>query len=110
MEKPVKGDIMILHFPFSDLSSTKKRPALVVANLKGDDVILAQITSNKKSDMYSINLNKKDFQKGQLDLDSYIRPNRLFTADKSLFLYKIGTIKQTKIKQSEKELIKIFTN
>jgi mRNA interferase MazF len=109
MEKPIKGDVIVLPFPFSDLSNAKKRPALVVANLKGDDLILAQITSNKKSDDYSINLKKEDFQKGQLGLTSNIRPNRLFTADKSLFLYKAGMIKKTKITKVEKELIKILT-
>jgi mRNA interferase MazF len=109
MEKPIKGDVIILPFPFSDLSNTKKRPALVVANLKGDDLILAQITSNKKSDHYSIKINKEDFQKGRLEINSNIRPNRLFTADKSLFLYKAGTINTKKIKEVEKELINIFT-
>ena len=33
MEKPVKGSIVVIPFPFSDLSNTKRRPALVVAQL-----------------------------------------------------------------------------
>lgn len=41
----VKGDIVIVPFPFSDLSQSKRRPALVVAKLTGDDLILCQITS-----------------------------------------------------------------
>ena len=45
--------IVIMPFPFSDLSSTKKRPALIVANLHGDDVILCQITSKKVNDNLS---------------------------------------------------------
>ncbi|MBN2488357.1 MAG: type II toxin-antitoxin system PemK/MazF family toxin [Methanosarcinaceae archaeon] len=54
MERPVKGDIVVIPFPFSDLSASKRRPALVVANLTGDDVILCQITSIAKNDQYSI--------------------------------------------------------
>jgi mRNA interferase MazF len=43
--KFIKGDVVVLPFPFSDLTGNKKRPALVVANLQGDDVILCLITS-----------------------------------------------------------------
>ncbi len=38
MEELVKGDVVVLPFPFSDLSKSKKRPALVVADLQGDDI------------------------------------------------------------------------
>ncbi len=44
MGKFVKGDVVVINFPFSDLSGVKRRPELVVANLHGDDVILCQIT------------------------------------------------------------------
>jgi mRNA interferase MazF len=50
MEKFVKGDIVVIPFPFSDLSGSKKRPALVLANLQGDDIILCQITSQQIKD------------------------------------------------------------
>jgi hypothetical protein len=45
MGRFVKGDVVVAPFPFSDLSAAKRRPALVVASLTGDDVILCQITS-----------------------------------------------------------------
>jgi hypothetical protein len=54
MEKFVKGYVVVIPFPFSDLSASKKRPALVVSNITGDDIILCQITSVVKSDEYSI--------------------------------------------------------
>jgi mRNA interferase MazF len=47
MGKFVKGDVVIIPFPFSDLSSSKRRPALVLAGLKGNDIILCQITSKE---------------------------------------------------------------
>ena len=50
MEEFVKGDVVVLPFPFSDLSNSKKRPALVVANLEGEDIILCQITSKARID------------------------------------------------------------
>jgi mRNA interferase MazF len=45
MARFVKGDIVVVPFPFSDLTQAKRRPALVIAELKGNDVILCQITS-----------------------------------------------------------------
>lgn len=50
----IKGDVVIVPFPFSDLSQAKRRPALVVAQLAGDDLILCQITSQAQSDSYAI--------------------------------------------------------
>ncbi len=103
-----KGDVVVLPFPFSDLSISKKRPALIVANLKGDDVILCQITSQHRKDNYSVTLHDKDFKKGKLNQKSRIRPNRLFTAEKSIILYKIGKLKQEKINQVQEHLIRII--
>ncbi len=96
MERFIKGDVVVIPFPFSDLSQYKKRPALVIANLEGEDLILCQITSKYKKDKYSINLNKSDFREGNLKIDSFIRPNKIFTAHKDLILYKVGHIKKEK--------------
>jgi mRNA interferase MazF len=46
----VRGDVVIVPFPFTDLSGNKKRPAFVLADLQGDDIIVCQITSKAKSD------------------------------------------------------------
>jgi hypothetical protein len=62
-----KRESQVLHFPFSDLSETKRRPALVPATLSGDDVILCQITSQSKSDEYSLALDPSDFASGNLN-------------------------------------------
>ncbi len=97
MGKFIKGEIVVVPFPFSDLTGNKKRPALVLANLQGDDVILCLITSQKAKDSYAISLKKSDFGNGSLPQDSNIRPNRLFTADSNIILYKSGSLKTEKI-------------
>jgi len=93
MERFIKGDVVIVPFPFSDLTQSKRRPALVISNLKGNDIILCQITSQNIFDGYSIYLKDEDFQEGSLKKPSNIRPNRIFTADVQIILYKIGTLK-----------------
>ncbi len=69
--------MVVIPFPFSDLSQFKKRPALVIAVLEIEDLILSQITRKHKSDNYAISLNKSDFIEGNLKIDSYIRPNKI---------------------------------
>lgn len=106
MERLVKGDVVVLPFPYSDLSSSKKRPALIIAILEGDDIILCQITSRKRYDKYAVELKDSDFKQGKLYVDSYIKPNRIFTADKSIILYKIGLVKEKKIDEVTESIIK----
>lgn len=110
MEALMKGDIIVLNFPFSDLSGSKRRPALVAANLSGNDLIVCQITGESRPDEYAINLMESDFSKGSLKGSSTIRTNKIFTANKSIIIYKIGSLKNQKTKQVEKELIKIFSS
>lgn len=108
MERLVKGDVVVIPFPFSDLSNTKKRPALVLAKLYGDDLILCQITSRQSKDNYSISLTKKEFKSGTLKQDSNIRPNKIFTADNSIIAYKVGSLTQPKTKKVVEEVCSII--
>jgi len=108
MEKFVKGDIVVIPFPFSDLSGTKKRPALVLADLSGNDIILCQITSRQKKDQYAIPINDQDFRLATLTVSSNIRPNRIFTADKSMILRKVATLNESACNAVIQKLIEIL--
>lgn len=109
MERFVKGDVVVLPFPYADLSSVKKRPALVIASLKGENIVLAQITTKRREDEDIIPLFKSDFSSGMLKFDSFIMPSMLFTAISLSVNYKAGKLNQEKIKQVEKKLCEIFT-
>ncbi len=104
----VKGDVIVVPFPFSDLSSNKRRPALVVADIQGGDAILCQITSKSVRDEYAINLTSEDFKSGKLSKDSNIRPNRLFTGDSKIILYRAGKLKTEKLDEVIDIIVKIF--
>jgi mRNA interferase MazF len=96
MGKPVVGEVVVLPFPYTNLQVGKRRPAMVVAELTGDDLILCQITSRARSDGHSIPLVASDFEQGSLAVDSYVRPNRLFTVEQSVILYAAGKVKSSR--------------
>lgn len=92
MEKYLKGDVVVLPFPYSNLKQHKKRPALVLANLKGEDIILCQITSKMRESSHCVLLEEQNFAVGSLPIPSHIHCSLIFTVDKGLILKKVGTI------------------
>ncbi|MEB3251539.1 MAG: type II toxin-antitoxin system PemK/MazF family toxin [Cyanobacteriota bacterium] len=104
----IKGDVVVVPFPFSDLTNAKRRPALVVATLTRNDLILCLITSQLISDPYTIAVSNNDFVTGSLNRDSHIKANRLFTANDQLIAYKVGTLTSSKINQVIAKIIQIL--
>ena len=86
------GQVVIVHFPFSDLTASKLRPAVVLAEAGRGDWILCQITSKSYGDEKAITLDTPDFAHGSLRLTSYVRPGKLFTAHASLIANEIGDL------------------
>ena len=109
MGKPVAGDVVVLPFPQTNLQPGKRRPALVVVDLPGDDLILCQITSRAHRDNFSISLEQNDCESGQLHVRSYIRPNRLFTIEQSVILYTAARLNQAKLDEALAKLRQLFS-
>jgi mRNA-degrading endonuclease toxin of MazEF toxin-antitoxin module len=105
---PVKGDVVVVPFPFSNLTASKRRPALVLCPLKGEDVILCQITSRQVKDRDAIPIANEDFVTSGLRQPSNVWPNRLFTADRALVLYKAGSLKAEKLQETIERLVEIL--
>ena len=108
MGKFVKGDIVVVPFPFSDLSATKRRPALVLVDLKGDDLILCQITSQNTRDDMAVPLVLTDVDNCTLNTAGNIRPNKLFTADENIVLYSVGRLKAGKLADVTAKVVGMF--
>jgi mRNA interferase MazF len=90
------GQIVIVHFPFSDLTASKLRPAVVLAEAGRGNWVLCQITSKSYGDPRAIQLDAADFAHGSLRLTSYARPGKLFTAHASLVAGSAGELVATK--------------
>ena len=89
---------MLVPFPFSDLSASKLRPAVVLADAARGDWILCQITSKPYSDPRAIELTKDSFAQGSLHMVSYARPAKLFTANRNLIVRQVGVLKDDVLK------------
>lgn len=93
-----RGDIVLIPFPFTDLKSSKLRPAIVVSSAnvnKTEDLILAQITSDIKNDNFSFEIKDADVTR-PLNGYSEIRCHKIFTGSKSIITKKISSLKPHK--------------
>lgn len=84
--------VILLPFPFSDLSASKLRPALLLAAAGKGDWLLCQITSNPYADPRAVTLAEVDFADGGLQRVSHARASKLFTAHESLFQRAVGQL------------------
>ncbi len=103
------GQVIVVPFPFSDLSAQKYRPALILADAGRGDWVLCQITSNPFSDPLAIELNESAFSQGSLQRISYIRPGKLFTANDSLFSAQAGILHNATFQQARDAVIAILS-
>jgi mRNA interferase MazF len=95
---PAAGAVVLVRFPFSDLSQTKLRPAVVLADAGRGDWILCQVTSKPYGDSGAIRLEDTGFSAGSLRVPSYARPGKLFTANRDLIVSEVATLKPSLLK------------
>jgi len=89
---PAAGEVVLVSFPFSDLSQSKVRPAVCLADAGRGDWVLCQITSSPYGDPAAIPLDAADFASGGLMVASFARPGKLFTAHAGLMVRSVGVL------------------
>ncbi len=107
-----QGDILLVPIPFSDLSSTKKRPVLVISNSeynnRTSDVVVAAITSNIITKDYTILFSSEDLVEGILKFDSCIRVDKIYSISQSIVLTKFGRVNEDILHRTIAKLIELF--
>lgn len=99
MGAPSARSVVLVWFPFSDLSQSKIRPAVLLAYAGRGDSILCQVTSNPYGDPQAVELASEGFTEGSLNRVSYARPGKLFTAHQSLVAAQAGILRADKFDQ-----------
>ncbi len=93
------GAVVLVRFPFSDLSQTKLRPAIVLADVGRGDRILCQVTSKSYGDTHAVKLEDAGLATGSLRITSFARPGKLFTASRGLIVAEVATLRPEALKQ-----------
>ncbi|MBI2338004.1 type II toxin-antitoxin system PemK/MazF family toxin [Candidatus Daviesbacteria bacterium] len=109
MVKLAVGSVVLVTFPFSNLKGRKIRPALVLAQVEFDNLILCQITSKPYSSKIAIQIETADFIKGGLPVVSFVRPDKLFTADLSIIKSSAGELTIKSKGEILQKVRKLFT-
>ena len=99
MAKYSQGDIVLLPYPYTDLSDTKKRPVVIISkdSINKQNFIVAKITSVIRNDKFSFAIKPIDIDI-KLRRRSEVRTNEVFTVHKSLIIKKITSFKKESIR------------
>lgn len=109
-----QGDIVLVVFPFTDLSSSKRRPALVISpdsfNALQQDLVLAAITSHLTGEKEYVSLDTDDFLDGALPKKSIVKSSKIFTMHSALVLKKVCRLKPEKLEQVLETIRQFFVS
>jgi mRNA interferase MazF len=100
MARFVAGEVVVVPFPFTDLSSSKVRPALILATSSRDDILLCQITSKAGQHPEAVPITSRNFVGPErLPRDSFALPHRLVTANESCVRRTAGRLDHAKLRE-----------
>lgn len=103
-----RGTVALVRFPFSDLSASKLRPAVVLASADRGDHVLVQVTSKPYADGRAVEITHASFERGGLARTSYARPGKLFTANESLMSRSVGELSAASIEELVSAVIRLL--
>ena len=105
---PSVGAVVLVRFPFSDLSRSKLRPAVVLADTGRNDWVLCQVTSQSYTDPKAVEITSGDLTSGLLRKTSYARAGKLFTANSAIMTKEIGELKPEKLEEIIRAVISLL--
>ena len=106
---PSVGTVVLVCFlPFSDLSRSKLRPAVVLSDTGRNDWILCQVTSQPYTDPLAVEITNSDLSSGSFRKDSYARAGKLFTANAAIMTKEIGELKSEKLEEIIRTVISLL--
>ena len=109
---PEQGDILLVPIPFTDFSSQKRRPVIVISNnsynKKTTDVIVVAMTSNPVEADYSFSITSDDLAKGTLNHPGKVRVDKIYTISTSIVVKTFGRVKEEVLGKIRKELQRLI--
>lgn len=106
-------DLVLVQFPFSDFTESKKRPAIVISNSlfhnNSEDILVCGVTSKITHNKSSLRLEKSDMESGNLDLESEIRFDKITFLKKELLQNIVGKISKNKFSELYNKILDVIT-
>lgn len=105
---PDQGDIVLIPIPFTDLSSQKRRPVIVISNdgynHKTDDIVVVAMTSNPAKVDYSFTITSSDLEQGHLNRPSKVRVDKIYTLSQAIVVKTFGRVNSNVLDQIRKHV------
>ena len=103
---------MLIPIPYTDLTSHKKRPVIIISNDDyngySEDVIVVAVTSNLEQVKYSIPIDNSGLEEGSLKVQSMVRPDKIYTLHQGIIIKKFGKVSEDVFKQIKTAIVKIM--
>ena len=108
-----QGDILLIPIPFTDLSSQKRRPVVVVSNnaynQKAADIVVVAMTSNPAPADYSFTITSFDLDKGTLNHPGKVRVDKIYTLSQSIVVKTFGRVNESTLERIRQTLRDLTT-
>jgi mRNA interferase MazF len=105
---PEQGDIVLIPVPFTDLSSLKRRPVIVISNnfynQNTTDIVVVAMTSNPAQAEYSFAITSSNLEKGTLNHPGKVRVDKIYTLSQSIVVKVFGRVDDVTLKRIRQEL------
>ncbi len=108
----VKGDVVLVPFPFSGEEEFKTRPALVMAVLpygRGSDCLLCIVTTQRADDPHLLALDVLDIEGGRLTQQCYLRPTYTYAVAEHMIKRRLGRLNDNKLQAAVQSLVSVLT-
>lgn len=110
---PKQGDILLIPIPFTDLSSQKRRPVIVISNdaynQTTDDIVVVAMTSNPKKVAYSFTIMSADLVQGKLNRPGKVRVDKIYTLSQQIVVKTFGRVNEEALDQI-RQMLQLLTN
>jgi mRNA interferase MazF len=111
---PKQGDILLIPIPFTDLSSKKRRPVIVISNdrynRKASDVIVVAMTSNPQVTDYSLSISSSDLVEGALNRPGKIRVDKIYTLSQNIVVRTFGQVDDRTLSRIRRRLVNLVSS
>ncbi len=110
-KRPAVGAVVLAHFPFTDLTGAKRRPAVVIAHANGEDLVVAYVSSQLgNTSTYDIPLSdaEKDFSQTGLHLSSVVCIDKLTTLSPNVITGRLGQLPRRYMHDVRQKIKKLF--